>query len=161
MSRGSENNLERFRAFGEAFRELSTVTVFFHSAIAARLGLTLTEHKAFEIIARKGRVTAGELSELTGLTTGAITGIVDRLEKAGFVRRGKDPNDRRRVIIRPHPDGGDQFEPLFESLEREISKLHTRYTDHELAVILGYLTKGTAILQREGIKLRLNAQDLK
>ncbi|MBE0466472.1 MAG: MarR family transcriptional regulator, partial [Candidatus Desulforudis sp.] len=91
-------------AFGQAFRELSTVTVFFHSVIAERLGLSLTDHKAFEIIARKGAVSAGELSELTGLTTGAVTGVIDRLERTGFVRREPDPGDRRRVIIRPHPD---------------------------------------------------------
>jgi DNA-binding transcriptional ArsR family regulator len=85
----------------ELGREVSARMVMFHQAIAERLGLNATDHKALDLLGRAGPITAGELAELTGLTTGAITGIIDRLEKAGFVRRENDPKDRRRVIIRP------------------------------------------------------------
>lgn len=154
MSSTDSDGFEMLEAFGRAFRELSTVTVFFHTAVAERLGLSLTDHKAFEIIARKGAVSAGELSELTGLTTGAVTGVIDRLERTGFVRREPDPGDRRRVIIRPHPDSEGRFAPLFESLGRAITELHARYSDEELALILDYLVRGTKMLQEESIKLR-------
>lgn len=154
MSSNTQKRFEMLEAFGQAFRELSTVTVFFHSVIAERLGLSLTDHKAFEIIARKGTVTAGELSELTGLTTGAITGVIDRLEKAGFVQREQDPGDRRRVIVRPHSASESRFEPLFGSLGQAITELHAHYSDEELELILDYLIRGTKMLQEESIKLR-------
>src|SRR5438105_15388836 len=86
----------------EVGRTLSTHTVMLHAAVAERLGLNITDHKALDFACRGGGpVTAGELAELTGLTTGAITGVIDRLEKAGFARRERDPNDRRRIILRP------------------------------------------------------------
>ncbi|WP_392435861.1 MarR family transcriptional regulator [Chlorogloeopsis fritschii PCC 9212] len=78
-------------ALNWAGRELSAATVLFHTAIAERLGLNTTDHKCADILAQTGAITAGELAERTGLTTGAITGVVDRLEKAGFVRRERDP----------------------------------------------------------------------
>ena len=85
-------------------REISTVTILFHQAIADRLGMNVTDHKCAGILARSGPITAGELARRTGLTTGAITGVIDRLEQAGFARRARDPGDRRRVIIEPDPE---------------------------------------------------------
>src|SRR5262245_28604316 len=82
-------------------REVSARRVTFLQAIDELLGLNTTDHNALDLLSRAGPITAGELAELTGLTTGAITGIIDRLEKAGFVCRENDPKDRRRVIIRP------------------------------------------------------------
>ena len=73
-----------------------------------------------------GPITAGELAERTGLTTGAITGVIDRLEKAGFVRRVKDPDDRRRVIIEPLAERiKGQIVPLFQSIGRGIADMCT------------------------------------
>src|SRR5690349_6128631 len=87
---------------GEEFgRELSARTVLFHQAVAERLGIGSTDHKCLDIAARASTdqpLTAGQLAELTGLTTGAITGVLDRLEKAGFIRREKHPHDRRQVV---------------------------------------------------------------
>src|SRR5450432_703373 len=81
-------------------RRMSTRTVVFHAAIAERLGLNPSDHKCADLICNEtGPVTAGRLAELTGLSTGAITGVVDRLERAGFVSRVPDPEDRRRVVI--------------------------------------------------------------
>lgn len=154
MSSDFSKRFELLQAFGRTFRELSTVVVFFHTVIAERLGLKLTDHKAFEIVDRKGAVTARELAELTGLTTGAITGVIDRLEKAGFVRREQDPGDRRKVIIRPHPDTESKLKPLYESLGQAIVKGHSRYSDEELELILDYLTGGIKMLQEESLKLR-------
>ncbi len=75
-------------------RDLSTETILLHQAIADRLGLNPTDHKCLSLLLDAGEpITAGELAVRTGLTTGAITGIVDRLERARFVRRERDPND--------------------------------------------------------------------
>src|SRR5882724_6329519 len=82
-------------------RELSTAVVMFHQAIAERIGLNATDFKCLDLLARTGPTTPGHLSELLRLTGGAITGVIDRLEAAGFVQRERDQNDRRRVIIKP------------------------------------------------------------
>src|SRR5579863_9203972 len=99
MSRDSKQRSELIAALNDEFRQLTTVTILFHQAVADHLGMLVTDHKCADILLRAGPITAGELAERTGLTTGAITGVIDRLEKAGFARRAKDPNDRRRVII--------------------------------------------------------------
>src|SRR6266508_1520346 len=92
---------EIIEAINNKFREMSTETIMFHQAIANVLGLHITDHKCLDLIYRFGAMPAGRLAELTGLTTGAVTGIIDRLEKAGYVRRTDDPKDRRRTIVEP------------------------------------------------------------
>jgi DNA-binding MarR family transcriptional regulator len=140
----------------EASRALSAVTVMFHQAMADRMGLNATEHKCADILVRSGPVTAGQLAELTGLTTGAITGIVDRLEKAGYVRREKDPNDRRRVIIQPSlaPERAAYLGGLFESLNQAVARLTANYTEGELDVILDFLQRSATMMHDETHKLR-------
>src|SRR5256885_2954001 len=83
-------------------RELSAAVVLFHQAIADRLGLSTTEWKCIDILVRSGPTTAKQLAELAGLTTGGVTGVVDRLERAGYVERLANPDDRRSVIINLH-----------------------------------------------------------
>src|SRR6201994_3635851 len=84
-----------------AGRELSTAIVLFHEAVASQLGISAAEWKCFGLLDLHGPCTAGRLADLSGFTTGAITGIVDRLERAGHVRRQPNPQDRRSVIIHP------------------------------------------------------------
>src|SRR5215813_7862986 len=102
MSRDNPERAEVLAALMTEFRQLSAATILFHQAVADRLGMNVTDHKCADILERHGPLTAGELAERTGLTTGAITGVIDRLEKTGFVRRAEDPGDRRRVIIEPN-----------------------------------------------------------
>src|SRR5215207_5351058 len=78
---------------------LSTATVLFHAAIADRVGVSVTDMKCYSILRQAGPITAGELGERVGLTTGAITGVIDRLEHVGLARRVRDPHDRRRVVL--------------------------------------------------------------
>src|SRR6516164_9446091 len=104
MSRDSRRREELLAALNDEFRQLTTATILFHQAIADRLGMNVTDHKCADILLRAGPITAGELAQRTGLTTGAITGVIDRLEKAGFVRRVRDPGDRRRVVVVPLPE---------------------------------------------------------
>src|SRR5215472_11976761 len=87
-------------------RKMSTQTVFLHQAIAQSVGLNATDTKCVDLILRApdGSVTAGQLSEMTGLTTGAITHILDRLEKRQFIERARDTEDRRKVFVRVRPE---------------------------------------------------------
>lgn len=135
-------------------KDLSTRTILFHTAIADKLGLNPTDHKALDLITREGSVTAGRLAELTGLTTGAVTGVIDRLEKAGFVQRTRPANDRRQVIIQPIPEEIQKIHHLFESLGQAVMTMTDRFSDRELAIIHDYLTQSIEILQTETAKLQ-------
>src|SRR5262245_47207006 len=127
----------------------------FHQAVADRLGMNVTDHKCADILSRTGPATAGELAERTGLTTGAITGVIDRLEKAGFVRRARDPGDRRRVIIEPVVKRMDRvIGPLFESMARSSAQLCARYSTEELAVIRDFTGRACEMADEETRKLR-------
>jgi DNA-binding MarR family transcriptional regulator len=133
---------------------MSAATIMFHQAVADRLGLNPTDHKCADLLILKGAMTAGELANLTGLTTGAITGVIDRLEKAGFVRREDDPNDRRRVIVRALPKRLCEVGRLFEPLAAAMAKVCSRYSDRELAIILDFQTRAQEGLREATLKLR-------
>ncbi|MGF1567110.1 MAG: MarR family transcriptional regulator [Nodosilinea sp.] len=126
----------------------------FHAAIAEQVGLSATEHKALDLLSRAGALTAGQLAEQTGLTTGAITGLVDRLEKVGFVRRERDPSDRRKVVIQPVLEKMEQeIAPLFASMGQQMEGLLSSYSDPELAVIQDFVSRSITVLQEETAKL--------
>jgi DNA-binding MarR family transcriptional regulator len=97
--------------------------------------------KCAEILIRLGPMSAGELGEKAGLTTGAITGIVDRLEKAGWAKRVADPNDRRRVSIHPGPQDTATVAGLYDSYMRSLTALLEHYSDPELALISEFIER--------------------
>ncbi len=139
-------------------RELSARTLMFHGAVSDRIGLSAVEHKALDLLSRAGALTAGQLSSLTGLTTGAITGLVDRLEKAGFVQRERDPSDRRKVVIQPVLEKMEaEIAPLFFSMGQQMEALLSSYSDQELAVIQDFVSRSIAVLQTETTRLSTDA----
>jgi len=120
-------------------RRMSTRTVVFHAAIAERLGLNPSDHKCADLINNEtGPITAGRLAEITGLSTGAITGVVDRLERAGFVSRQHDPEDRRRVVIAGSPERAPDMCHLFRPMMEGMARLCEKYTDEQLAFIVDF-----------------------
>jgi DNA-binding MarR family transcriptional regulator len=136
-------------------RELSTAVVLFHEAVASRLGLNATEWRCLGVLDQHGPTTAGRLAKLSGFTTGAITGIVDRLEKAGYVRREPNPRDRRSIIIRPlhFRELKEQVAPIFASLGRAMAAAVSRYTPSEQAAIQDYFERTIQILREETARL--------
>jgi DNA-binding MarR family transcriptional regulator len=144
------------QAIVEKFRELSTETIMFHQAVADVLGLHITDHKCLDLIHRFGAMPAGRLGELTGLTTGAVTGIIDRLEEAGYVRRTNDPKDRRRTIVEPTRNSKleKKVEMIFTPLHERMHKLLSSYSDDELAFLLDATTEFIEQTQEESKKLR-------
>jgi DNA-binding MarR family transcriptional regulator len=147
---------EIIQAINEKFREMSTETIMFHQAVANILGLHVTDHKCLDFIYRFGAMPAGRLAELTGLTTGAITGIIDRLEEAGYVRRTNDPKDRRRTIVEPARNKKleKKIEVLFIPLRDRMHKLLSSYSDNELAFLLDATTEMLEQTREESKKLR-------
>ena len=154
MSRDRSVRTELVERLLLAGRALSAATIMFHQAVADRLGLNPTDHKCADFLWTRGPMTAGELAELTGLTTGAITGVIDRLERGGFVRREDDPGDRRRVVVRAVPKRLRQIGRLFEDVAARMAELSARYTDAELAVILDFMGQSCEVSRAATLKLR-------
>ena len=147
---------EIIEAINDKFREMSTETIMFHQVIANILGLHITDHKCLDLIYRFGAMPAGRLAELTGLTTGAVTGIIDRLEKAGYVRRTNDPKDRRRTIVEPTRNKRleRKLELIFTPLHERMYKLLSSYSESELAFLLDAVNKTLEQTREESKKLR-------
>ncbi len=155
MSRDVADKAELVAELVDMMRDLSTATILFHQAVADRLAMNVTDHKCAGILARSGPITAGELAVRTGLTTGAITGVIDRLEKAGFVRRARDAGDRRRVIVEPDLKQIERkIGPLFESMGRETALMFSGYGAQELSLIRDFAVRSLRIADQETRKLR-------
>ena len=139
----------------ELGREISAQTVFFHETVARKLGLNATDTRCLDLIARSegSRVTAGDLGRATGLTTGAITGILDRLENAGMVERLRDASDRRKVFVSPKPDAARRMGDLYGELGKAMAKLAASYQDEELELINDFLERHLDLLRRQIAKL--------
>lgn len=136
-------------------QELNSRAIMFHHAVGERMGLSATEHKAADILRRFGPMTAGELAEQTGLTTGAVTGLVDRLERDGFVKREHDRHDRRRVIIRPKEQGRyAEVEDLFNPLIDVMSNLLAQYSTEQKAAIADFASKAAEVLKEQTSRMR-------
>jgi DNA-binding MarR family transcriptional regulator len=147
---------ETIRTIVDRFREMSTETIMFHQAVADELGLYITDHKCMDIIHRFGGMPAGRLGEMTGLTTGAITGMIDRLEKAGYVRRANDPKDRRKTIVEPirNKKLERQIEMIFTPLHERMHKFLSSYSEGELTFLLDAITKLIEQTREESKRLR-------
>jgi DNA-binding MarR family transcriptional regulator len=145
----------------DKFREMSIDAVMFHQALADELGLYITDHKCMDIIHRFGAMPAGRLGEMTGLTTGAITGMIDRLEKAGYVRRTNDPKDRRKTIVEPIRNRKleRKIEMIFTPLHERMHKFLSSYSDSELSFLLDAMSKLIEQTREETKKLR-SSKDL-
>ncbi len=148
---GKNNYAEKLSELG---REMSVQTIMFHSAVAECLGLNATDHRCFDYILRMGGVTAGQLSRETGLTSGAITGVIDRLEKAGFARRQADPKDRRKVIIMPRPERLPELQKLFAPLSRSMGQMMSHFSDREAEVLVDFMKRASDAMRQANRKIR-------
>jgi DNA-binding MarR family transcriptional regulator len=155
-----EKREEIIHTVREKFMEMSTETILFHQALADLLDLHITDHRCMYFLHSYGAMPAGRLAELTGLTTAAVTGIIDRLEKAGYVRRANDPRDRRRTIVEPIRNNKleRKLEMIFTPFHERMHKLLSSYSDSELAFLLEVMTKSIELTHEESRKLRRNLQ---
>jgi DNA-binding MarR family transcriptional regulator len=151
----AEHRKELLRALAAESRRSATTGLDFVQAIAERSGMSLTDLQCVTILAETGPITAGRLAEEMRLTTGAITGVVNRMERAGYVRREKDPADGRRVVIRPIPEALERAGGyLFGSTERAMMALLAGYDDRDLAVILDFARRTNALTEAETARIR-------
>lgn len=135
--------------------DYSTRTILFHATVAEKLGLHPTDHKCV-VFLLDGRKTMSQLARLTGLTMGAQTASVARLERSGYITRQNDIDDRRKVYIELRPEGPEKMSAYFVPLGEAIRKLEARYTSDELEVIHRYMADTATILQQETDRLKSN-----
>lgn len=135
---------------------MGIATVMFHQTMAERLGLNATDSRAFSLLQEAGPVPAGRLAELAGLSTGAVTAIIDRLEAGGYVRRDSDPADRRRVIVAPVADAerDRRIKAIVGAMRAPLAERMAKYSNEELVLILDFLGTGIEFLREETVRLR-------
>ncbi len=157
MSSGSQD--KRAEVLGEFTREIRQFTglsASFFRAAAARIGIAVTDMQVMDILDLTGEASAGQLADLMGLTTGAITRILDRLEEVGLIRRERDPNDGRKVIVRlaSGKDEMHKVRSILDSVGEEWDEVTSRYDDEQLAFLLEFLKHSNALSRKELARLQ-------
>ncbi|CAN5115307.1 MarR family transcriptional regulator [soil metagenome] len=132
----------------------ATQTALFQQRAAASYGLGITEMKALDILTREGPQTAGQLTAALHLTSGAITGVVDRLEKRGLAHRGVDADDRRKVIVTADLQQLASGENVYLGIGQAFADLHGSYSTAELEFLVRHLEASTEITKRETERLK-------
>ena len=154
MSSESRRRSELLAALGRELRRFTDQNAAFGQAVSDKLGLNATDLRCITALALGGPATAGQLAELTGLTTGAVTGIIDRLERAGFARRTKDPQDRRQVIVDAGGGRRGELDLLLGAVNKALVGAAEDAKDDQLGAIIDFLARAAAVVQREAERLR-------
>lgn len=144
---------EFIQSLNQELRKFSIANIFFYESVAEKLRLNATDLKCRDLLNYTGAISAGQLAKITNLTTGAITGVIDRLEKVELVERVQDPNDRRKVIIQPLTHRKQEIKQLFNPLSSSLSDLFKKYNEKELQVILDVLVDLNQLFPKETSKL--------
>lgn len=131
----------------------STAVVLFHHAVAERLGLGPTDHKCLDLLRERGPMAGSNLCAITGLTSGAITGVVARLERAGYLRRELDPHDRRKQILHLALERA-HIQNVIDPLREDVAALLKDFDTHQLTAIAEFLARTTDLVYRHAALLR-------
>ncbi|MEO6719984.1 MAG: MarR family transcriptional regulator [Ferruginibacter sp.] len=146
MSKSADN--DKIQHFRTVSRQYSDTSILMHEAIARKAGLSGTDHKYLGLIMQTEEMTAGELSKITGLTTGAVTGLIDRLEKKRLIKRQFVKHDRRKVIIVPNTQNATKLlQPLFAELQNNTAKLIATFSESEIQTIERYFLSAIEIMK--------------
>jgi DNA-binding MarR family transcriptional regulator len=154
MSTQQETRQEKIEKGRREMRLMSSFDALLSQAIAERVGMHSTDIETMDLLNTLGPMTAGELSRRSGLTTGATTRLIDRLERAGYVRRQVDEADRRCVIIAPVPENLERLGALFQPLIDGMTELWSRFDDNELDVIVEFARRSNALVAEVNARLR-------
>jgi DNA-binding MarR family transcriptional regulator len=141
-------------AFGNAVRAYQTAVDNFDQAMADHIGLNRTDARCADLIDQAGGMTAGELAKAAGLTTGAVTAVIDRLEKAGIAQRIADPTDRRRVRIEATPKLWEVSEPLLGPMLAESQPIVGDLTDSEITRFTEFMNRVIELQTRHTERVR-------
>ena len=150
----SDSKKELIGRLISAYRANTSQEGAFDALAAARLGISPSDLRCLDLVQASGGMTAGELAVASGLTTGAVTAVIDRLERAGFVRRVRDEADRRKVNVevtpRHYTEAGKIWEPLMDDW---FESLASRFTAQELRTITEFLETATELGERHAERI--------
>jgi DNA-binding MarR family transcriptional regulator len=125
-------------------RKFIANAIFFNQKVAERFDLNLTDTQCLNLLELSGSATPGQLAEYTGLTTGGITVVLDRLEKAGFIHREPNPKDRRSLIVKTVPTGIARMHAFYAEINKGMGELMSHYNEKELGLIQGFFERANA-----------------
>jgi DNA-binding MarR family transcriptional regulator len=124
-----------------SLREVRDRLLHVTSEVGGHVGLGSTEIGLIDLIARAAPVTPGHLASMTGLNPATITGVLDRLEEGGWIRRERDAVDRRRVFVHPNFERAQELGPKFGVMLKRMSDIYAGYSDKELRTLLDFMHK--------------------
>jgi DNA-binding MarR family transcriptional regulator len=139
---------------GDEIRAGQRATDAVDEAVSKVTGTNRTDGKVLDILDQHGRMSAGELARQSGLTTGAVTAVIDRLEQIGFAHRVADPADRRRVLVELTPHGVETIAELMGPLAEQGRSLLSGYSDEQLELLLEFTRAGREMQERHAERLR-------
>jgi DNA-binding MarR family transcriptional regulator len=134
-------------------RRSQNATDRFDQAVADAIGLNRTDMRCLDIVQMEGSVTAGRLAERSGLTTGAITTVIDRLEQRGLARRVRDPRDRRRVLVEVAPEATQGATNFYGGHMALAERMYRRYSQEQLELLLEFIREGREFNEQAAAQL--------
>jgi DNA-binding MarR family transcriptional regulator len=146
---------ERMAELGRVSRQYLASYVLFNQAVADRLGMHPTDVQCLGLLAQgPAPLTSGQIAELTGLTSGSATRLVDRLERGGYVRRERDTGDRRRVLVHVEPAKLAEFTAMWADLSTGWDAMFDGYTEKELALLVRHMRRTIELSATQRERLR-------
>lgn len=137
-----------------AVREYGIHLTLFRNTVSEWAGLNVTDMECLRLLFLKGIATPSELARHTGLTSGATTAMLDRLEKAGLIERRPNPDDRRGILVTPAKSGAEKAASWFESARKAQDELISSYSEEELEIIADVFERFVRLWQQERAKLQ-------
>jgi DNA-binding MarR family transcriptional regulator len=153
----SRDKRELFDELIAEVRRSQSASARFDQAVADAIGLNRTDMRCVDVISRHGQVAAGELARETGLSTGAMTAALDRLERAGYARRVRDQLDRRRVLVELTPQTAS-LHRFYAAHQAESERLYDKYTAAEMELMLGFFRNSREFNEARSAELESGAQ---
>ena len=145
MPKSTQSRADLLKTLDETLRKVGAQSVVMSDSVAKLVGANATDLECLDLLSLGGPTTAGRLASHTGLTTGATTAVIDRLERAGFARRLRSTEDRRSVLVEALPERLRQIEALYQPLAVAVARLNEEYGDKQLAVIVDYLSRAVTL----------------
>ncbi len=146
----TENRKALHQTLFAQIRHFIAGTILFNQKIADQCGLHLTDMQCINLLDLLGPATPGKLAQYMGLTTGGVTVMLDRLEKAGLVKREANPNDRRSVLVRVNPKKMAKIQALYERVDQQFAAFLSETSEEELKVIVDFFSRMGSLKRETG-----------
>jgi DNA-binding MarR family transcriptional regulator len=151
MAKSTEKRLALHAELVGQIRRFIAGAVIFNQKVAEHFGLHLTDMQCVNLLDLLGPVTPGKLAECTGLSTGGVTVMLDRLEKAGFVKREPNPNDRRSVLVRVNPGKLRKVKALYAGIDKQLEGFFSNTPEAELQTVVDFLSRVNALRTTQAV----------